>query len=112
MALRLLSYQGMMAVFNQFVVGSFQKQSDGNTVTNTTILRTVSPETEELDFLRAWNVSDGTTDLQILVANSTAKAFQGLASKHILDTRSSLKSTLEELFRNFTISLLAEPYFQ
>ena len=119
-ALHLLSYQGIMAAFNQLIVGSSQRSTKGNTETNTTIMRTVLAGTSELAFMRDWHTSYATVDsssagtdtLQTLVANSTGKVFQGLTGEEMLGTRGTLKSTLEELFRNYTISLLAEPYFQ
>ena len=118
-ALRLLSYQGIMAAFNQVIVGSSQRKYDSSTQTisaNTTIMRTVLADTEELAFMRDWAPSSygssGSDDLQTLVANSSAKVFQGLTGERLFGTRGALKSTLEELFLNYTISLLAEPYFQ
>ena len=118
-AIRLLSYQGIMAAFNQLILGSYWKNNDGNPETNTTIMRTILADTEELAFLRDWVSSYDTSfdtvgrdNLQTVVANSTVKVFQGLTGEKTLGARGTLKSTLEELFRNYTISLLAEPYFQ
>ncbi|KAL9023085.1 MAG: hypothetical protein Q9180_008401 [Flavoplaca navasiana] len=103
-ALNLLSYQGIMAAFNQMILGSAQRNYDGGTDTNTTIMRTVLANTEELAIMRDWSTSHASGD--------TANAFQGVTGEALLGARGALKSTLEELFKNYTISLLAEPYFQ
>ncbi|KAL8985284.1 MAG: hypothetical protein Q9205_000982 [Flavoplaca limonia] len=115
-ALRLLSYQGIMAAFNQLIVGSAgMKYSfpDGYKESNTTILRTVLADTKELAFLGNWADTTGTfSGLQDRIDQNTAKELQGLTGEKPLGTRGALKSTLEELFQNLTISLLAEPYFK
>ncbi|KAL9632579.1 MAG: hypothetical protein Q9204_003730 [Flavoplaca sp. TL-2023a] len=103
-ALNLLSYQGIMAAFNQMILGSVQRNYDGGTDTNTTIMRTVLANTEELAFMRDWSTSHAHGD--------TANTLQGSTGEELLGARGALKSTLEELFLNYTISLLAEPYFQ
>lgn len=81
-------------------------------------MRIILADIEELAFLRDWvSFYDtsfdtvGRDNLQTVVANSIAKVFQGLIGEKTLGARGTLKSTLEELFRNYTISLLAEPYF-
>jgi hypothetical protein len=54
---RLLSYQGIMAAFNQLVLGDIQNQ--GTSVdTNTTIMRTILAQAEELAFIRDWYPSN------------------------------------------------------
>ncbi|KAF4626926.1 hypothetical protein G7Y89_g11231 [Cudoniella acicularis] len=111
-AMRLLSYQGIMAAFNQLVLGTIQHQ-DTSIGTNTTIMKTTLAQTEELAFIRDWNPSDSQyADLQTTLSSSAGWAYPGLANSKLPDTRGDLKLTLEQLFQNFTISLLTEPYFQ
>ena len=112
-AVRLLSYQGIMAAFNQIVLGAIQNQGDSVGV-NTTIMKTILAETNELAFIRDWDPTSSSmySDLQSMITNSAGWAYPGLANSKLPDTRGDLKSTLEQLFQNFTISLLAEPYFQ
>ncbi|KAL8877387.1 MAG: hypothetical protein Q9192_008676 [Flavoplaca navasiana] len=85
------------------ILGSSQRNYDGGTDTNTTIMRTVLANTEELAFMRDWSTSHAPGD--------TENTFQGSTGEELLGARGALKSTLEELFKNYTISLLAEPYF-
>lgn len=104
-ALRLLSYQGIMAAFNQLIIGSSTlRERRGSLEANTSVMDTVLAETEELAFLWDWKPHN----FQPL----SPEAYQGLSGERVLGTRGALKSTLEELFQNLTISLLAEPYFQ
>lgn len=111
-AVRLLSYQGIIAAFNQFVLGDIQNLGDSVNM-NTTIMKTILAETKELAFIRDWNPSYGSySDLQVLLPSGAGWAYPGLENSKLPDTRGDLKSTLEQLFQNFTISLLAEPYFQ
>ena len=88
-AVRALSYQGMMAAFNQVVLGTVEDSKE-----NTSIMRTILAETQELAFIQ-----------ETLLSNSTARSGQGPG------TRGSLNSTLEQLFENYTISLLSDPFF-
>ena len=112
-AVRLLSYQSVMAAFNQLVIGAMQNQIEFVSV-NTTIMKTILAETNELAFIRHWNYRDidNDEDLQTSILKSGGWAYPGLVSSELPETRGDLKSTLEQLFQNFTISLLAEPYFQ
>ena len=111
--LRLLSYQGIMAAFNQLALGSIQSHLN-NVVVNTTIMKTVLAKTEELSFIRNWNSMVG-SDLKtprIPFSTSDQWASPGLYNPKLPDVGGDLKTTLEQLFQNFTISLLSEPYFQ
>ena len=118
--IRQLSYQGIMAAFNRLVLGSIQTQ-DNTIDTNTSVVSTILATAEEFAFLRNWSPSDQnaggnsgrlTGDLQSVISNSTGWAYPGLVNLNPINTNADLKSTLERLFQNFTISLLAEPYLQ
>ena len=118
--IRQLSYQGIMAAFNRLVLGSIQTQ-DSSIDTNTSIVSTVLAAAEEFAFLRDWSPSDEnvggiggpqTGDMQSVISNSTGWAYPGLVNSNPTNTDADLKSTIERLFQNFTISLLAEPYLQ
>jgi hypothetical protein len=77
-------------------------------------MRTVLGNTEELTSLRDW-VPDTDFDpdvLQTFISGSTGWAYPGLANTMPPDSLGDLKSTLEQLFQNYTISLLTEPYLQ
>ena len=113
-AVRLLSYQGIMAAFNQMVLGPVTNQG-ASVGFNTTVTRTVLGQTDELAFLRNMNrriTSSFGPDLQTLNLQSSAWAYQGLFNPHLPGSRGQLKSALEQLFQNFTVSLLVEPYLQ
>ncbi|MDI1487031.1 MAG: hypothetical protein OHK93_006294 [Ramalina farinacea] len=64
-------------------------------------MRTILATTKELAFLGKWRPDDG-----------NGWAYPGLVNPSPSDTNADLKSTLERLFQNYTISLLAEPLFQ
>lgn len=109
-SIRQLSYQGIMAAFNQLVLGFIQRH-DGFVDNRTSILRTVLETTKELTFLQSWT-RFYESDLLAIISNSTGWAYPGLGNSNPSDTDFDLKSTLECLFQNFTISLLADPYLQ
>ena len=117
-SIRQLSYQGIMAAFNGLVLGSVQR-GDGSIDTDTSIMRTILATTKELAFLGKWRPNDGngryyhqSEDLPTFISQSTGWAYPGLVNPSPSDTDADLKSTLERLFQNYTISLLAEPLFQ
>ena len=109
-SIRQLSYQGIMAAFNQLVLG-FIQSDDGFVDNRTSIIRTVLETTKELTFLQSWRRFDD-SDYLTIISNSTGWAYPGLGNSNPSDTDSDLKLTLESLFQNFTISLLADPYLQ
>lgn len=117
--IRQLSYQGIMAAFNRLVLGSIQTQDDYVDM-NTSVVSTILATTKEFTFLRNWspshaNLGDSglvTGDLQTAISNNTEWLYPGLVNSNPSDTNADLKSTLERLFQNLTISLLAEPYLQ
>jgi hypothetical protein len=111
-ALRLVSYQGIMAAFNQLLLGAIQNQA-GSLAPNTSIMRTVLGETAELAPIRNWEPSWlGEPSFQTMISGMPGWAYPGLSNPTPPDSHGSLKSTLEQLFQNLTISLLAEPYLQ
>ena len=118
-AIRQLSYQGIMAAFNRLVLGSVQTQDDYVDM-NTSVMSTILATTREFTFLRNWSPSHGNLgdsglvygDLQAAISNDTEWLYPGLVKSNPSDPDVDLKSTLEQLFQNFTISLLAEPYLQ
>lgn len=109
-SIRQLSYQGIMAAFNQLVLGFIQSH-DGFVDNRTSIIRTVLETTKELTFLQSWGRFYD-SDFLTIISNSTGWAYPGLGNSNPSDTDFDLKSTLERLFQNFTISLLADPYLQ
>lgn len=118
-AVRLLSYQSILAAFNELVRGSVYFASDsgtGSIVTETDITRTVLAQTAELAWLREWHVlplnGDEGDSLETVISHSSAPDFQGLSNPVLPRASDDLKATLEGLFQNLTMSLLAEPYFQ
>ena len=110
-AMRLVSYQGLMTAFSQLVMGDIKNHDDDEVKRNTTIMKTILGETTELLFLRDWYM-DSQEDLQSLISHMSGEAYSGLLNLKLPHIRGDLKSTLEQAFQNFTISLLAEPYFQ
>jgi hypothetical protein len=113
-SMRLLSYQGIAGAFNQLAYGAVLNQG-ASIWENTTVMETVLAQTEELSFIRSLNLPSDTDvlyTLQTLISKKTAWAYPGLMNPDLPVVSGDLKSTLEQLFQNFTISLLAEPYFQ
>lgn len=106
-AVRLQSYQGIMAAFNQLVLGSLPSSSSTQ---NSMIMNTILAQTDELTPLRDWKTDP--MDLQSFISSTGGWGYPGLVGSGPPSSRGDLKSTLEQLFQNFTISLLAEPYFQ
>ena len=114
-AVRLLSYQAIMTAFNQLILGDIRFDGQVHTVhTKTTILETVLGQTDELAVVR--NVSLHPLKWRIhhdFLQNKLAgDSYQGLLNTSLPRTRANLKTTLEQSFQNFTVSLLSEPYFQ
>lgn len=109
--MRLVSYQGLMTAFSQLMMGDIKNHDDDEVKRNTTIMKTILGETTELLFLRDWYM-DSQEDLQSLISHMSGEAYSGLLNLKLPHIRGDLKSTLEQAFQNFTISLLAEPYFQ
>lgn len=98
-----------MAAFNELVQGIVVHRNEEFDV-NTTVARTILGQTEELSFLRSLKpIPD---DLQSNIRNSSLPNYQGLFNPNLPKSRGKLKSAMEDLFKNFTISLLAEPYLQ
>ena len=113
-AVRILSYQGIMTAFNTLLVGNI-RINNGTFNPNTSIMRTILAETEELSFLqnmRFPKINNDLADLQTFLSSSPGWAYPGLMSSTLPESGLDLRSTLERLFQNFTISLLAEPYLQ
>jgi hypothetical protein len=98
-ALRLSSYQGIMAAFNLMLRGS--RSGNSFELANMPILQTVLADTNELRSIRDWYFLSNTSSL--------GQNFTGLQSSGSLEVRGDLISTLEELFQNVTVSLLSEP---
>lgn len=121
-AVRLLAYQAISSAFNQIVLGLIGWGGNGQVGKtyepvlnlNSTIMRTVLAETQELAFLQNSSYdSQEDPDMQTVMMNSqSAWAYPGLVSPLASGTRGSLKSALEMLFQNITISLLSVPYLQ
>lgn len=117
-ALRLLAYQSISAAFNELLLGAIRDEIPDGVMTTTDIMKTLLAQTSELAFLRDWSVLDvfdetgSSPSFQAEVAESQAWAYQGISTSRLPPARMDLKSTLEELFQNLTVSLLAEPYFQ
>ena len=111
-SMHLLSYQGIMTAFNQLVMGDIKNYDSEHMKTNTTILKTILAETTEFLFLRDWYLGSDEWTLQNVISYMSGGAYSGLLNLKLPHTRADLKSTLEQAFQNFTISLLAEPYFQ
>jgi hypothetical protein len=114
-AVRLVSYQGIMAAFNEMFIGSITSTSGYDFNFNTTVASTILAQTTELAFLRGITLAgDVYTDLRtfLLEMNSSAPGYQGLVNPHLPNSRGQLKVALEEIFQNYTVSLLAEPYLQ
>lgn len=118
--LRLLSYQSIAAAFNQLFVGYIQNTAapggEGQLSFGSTIMRTVLGKSEELDFIRNWKSSNGSDSaylpLESLLLNGSNTEYLSLLRTEATESPGTLKSNLEQLFQNVTISLLSQPYFQ
>jgi hypothetical protein len=116
-SLRLLAYQSISAAFNQLILGSVRTASTNEgapPVVSTEITKTILGQTEELGFLRNTEALVGNDyyfGLQDLLLQSSAQEFAGLVNPVLPTADADLKSTLEVLFQNFTMSLLTDQYF-
>jgi hypothetical protein len=121
-AVRLLSFQGIMAAFNEIVLGYIRSGAGVYSPENTTeVMKTILAETKELApvqdsyFLEDFSdtsSNSGFTRFQATILNNTEWPYPSLVNSQLFNIRGDLKSTLEQLFQNFTISLLAEPSLQ
>lgn len=115
---RQLSYQGIISAFNSLVIGYGAFKNTAFPGLGINVLNTVLVDTVELAFLRTGTKlstpsSQGDmTDLQHEIMNGTQRLYRGLADDLPRGTRGNIRTALEDLFQNFTISLLAEPYLQ
>jgi hypothetical protein len=113
-AMRLVSYQGIMAAFNDIVNGNLA-YTGASVISETDVMTTVLGNTDQLAFIRDLNqgVIDSNLDtLQTFISGNAGWAYPGLANATLPKTQEDLKSTLEQLFQNLTISLLTESYLQ
>ncbi|KAK5707034.1 hypothetical protein LTR17_021070 [Elasticomyces elasticus] len=131
-ATRLLSYQGIASAFNALLLGtismggysvptpdlavaqipSITSRTPG-VIPNSSITTTVLMDTEQLAFVTNFNgVNQTYTYLQLDVGQPHAAGFHGVSNKLPTGQRGDLRSALETLFQNITISFLAEDYLQ
>ena len=114
-AVRSLSYQNIMAAFNSVLLGTIVDPSIPSGL-NSSIMKTVLADTTELAFIRDWQphpVDGDFANLQTQLSNSSQSAYQGiLAHSDVSKSRGSLGANLQELFQNFTLSLLSQPEFR
>ncbi|KAK4565306.1 hypothetical protein LTR86_003923 [Recurvomyces mirabilis] len=126
---RLLSYQSIAQAFNQLLLGSITMggysyllgnpygddiavKTPGVQI-NSSISKTVLMDTRELAFVSQFNgVNETFTSLQTRLNAPNETQYRGVANQIQTGTRGSLKDTLEGLFQNITISLLADDYLQ
>lgn len=114
---RLLSYQGISSGFNQLLQGYIMTTESpyGSSLNiNTSAVQTILADTEELDFIqkRLTTYTSNFINLQSMAQHNPNRAYEGLVRTSASATRGPLKATLEEMFLNYTISLLTEPYLQ
>nr|OQO30787.1 hypothetical protein B0A51_01448 [Rachicladosporium sp. CCFEE 5018] len=128
-AIRLLSYQAMVSAFHEHFSGYVRMQGDSQEHEfqyvqrsldfNTSVMGTVLADTKEIIFLRQsvaltpqGQESFGDTLKNHLnqLSLATELPFASFAKSYNRSTGVSLQDALEELFQNFTISLLSEPY--
>jgi hypothetical protein len=130
-SMKLFSYQSIAYAFNKLILGSItlggyntpfstpagengQQPLAGSTRTpgitfDTSIGNTVLMQTEELAFVVDFNgVNKSFNYLQLEVNQGRNPNYQGLTSPPQSGRRGDLKSALEKLFDNITISLLSE----
>lgn len=123
-ASRLLSYQSIAHAFNQLILGSITMGGYGTPakgvnakapgiVIDSEVATTVLMDTEELAFVADFNgVNETFVNLQMEVNEPNSTATHGISDKTPTGQRGDLKSALETLFQNITISLLTESYLQ
>ncbi|KAL8792635.1 MAG: hypothetical protein Q9195_004763 [Heterodermia aff. obscurata] len=109
--LRIISYQGIMEAFANLLAGNVTMPRIGPLVKTTRLLSTALLNTKELAFLNDQNsyylegFGNG-EDLQQALA-AAGVAVSGIAQGDNSTMNHSLGSTLEEMFRNYTVSLLS-----
>jgi hypothetical protein len=117
---RKLAYQSIATAFNALLRGSIGIPLTAELVVNSTVLKTVFAQTEELGFLLNYIAVSGEfysaaatqPDLQSILRGSPAPETLGISAAMANGTRGKLAATMEQAFENLTLSLLAEPYLQ
>ena len=117
-AVDLLSYQGIMGAFNQFIIGAVEVLGPKLDFEKTSIHNTILGMTHEISTLReieeragSSNKALNSTSLQVFINNSTNPTLRGLQGELPPAPRPRLKDTLPQLFLNYTLSILSEPLF-
>lgn len=109
--LRIISYQGVIEAFANLLTGNVTLPKMAPLVKTTKVLSTALLNTKELAFLNDQNsyylegFGNG-EDLQQALA-AAGVAVSGIAQGDNLTMNHSLSSKLEEMFRNYTVSLLS-----
>jgi hypothetical protein len=138
-ASQLLSYHSITQVFQQILLGSISMGGYGRptnaetnnpsgkdfgtgalaitrtpgVVYNSSIATTVLMDTEDLAFIANFNGVNSTfMSLQMQIDQAGDDKYQGMTNRWPTGTRGDLKSALETLFQNITISLMAEEYLR
>jgi len=97
--------------FNQLVQGSVTATFGEPINISTTIMETCLAQTDELAFLQngtSMQYMEAARNLETAVNEVDGWAYPGLASTAPTGARGRLRSALEDVFQNFTLSLLAE----
>lgn len=114
--LQVIAYQGVMESFTNMLLGTITLPFSGTPVKDTSILSTTLMNTNELDFLndQSSNHLNGFTndlfnngaDLQGVLADAGINA-SDIAQDGNSTLKQTLSSALEEMFQNYTISLMS-----
>ena len=114
--LRVIAYQGVIEAFANLLAGTVSVPYNGALPKNTSLLKTTLVDTNELDFLNDQSSSylDGFgngQDLQGALADMNITV-NGIAQARQFIRKQPLTSALEEMFQNYTISLMSSDLLQ
>lgn len=119
--IRAIAYQGIMEAFVNLLSGTIGLPDFGPLTSNTSVLGTALVNTNELDFLNDqgsnylwtdWNTTGGAVDDLQGVLGDVGIDVPGIAQGGTSTPNQSLSSALEEMFRNYTVSLMSSSLLQ
>ncbi|KAK6386625.1 hypothetical protein LTR65_008824 [Meristemomyces frigidus] len=113
-----LSYQAILQAFTDIITGNIANKLSLGLFKNSSVVSTTLLNTKELSFLSDRSIelqeaiSYGQPDLQAALANSSVGSAIGLTPSEEIAPNQSLIAALEEMFQNYTVSLMSSALLQ
>ena len=111
---RIIAYQGVIDAFVQLIQGNIgltEIHFDSLNVSSN-IVKTILIEADDLAFIQNYSPEGNFPDLASIAESSHGSLLHGLSNAKTAGTRGSLARAMEEMFRNFTLSLMSDQYLQ